>query len=157
MPTTDNVNAVKVRENTANNPYTLFPTLVELARGPEWRVRMAVADNPITPLALLESLAHDENYQVRSAVAEHPNTSESVLTLLAYDEDVEDVEVRRRVAEQDETPPAILERLAKDSHRFVRDATAFNAQTPPNAIAFFKAINSPALTVGLSFSTALTQ
>jgi hypothetical protein len=73
-------------------------------------------------------LATDDDGDVRRRVAGNPSTPPAVLERLATDDDGD---VRRRVAEHPSTPPAVLERLATDADDYVRRGVAGNPSTPP--------------------------
>ena len=80
---------------------------------------------------LLTRLARDADAYMRWYVAQNPNTPPAVLMRLAG---AADAEVRWYVAWNPNTPPAALTRLAKDADAGVRCGVAQNPQAPPAAL-----------------------
>ena len=91
----------------------------------------AVAANPNLPVLLsvqlLELLAQFGDPSVRASVAQNPNTPVAVLKALAKDKKEF---VRSSVARNPNTPVAVLEALAKDKGEGVRSSVARNPNTP---------------------------
>ncbi len=81
---------------------------------------------------LLILLATDDHWDVRSAVAQNAQTPAAVLTVLATDDHWD---VRSAVAKNAQTPAAVLATLATDASWEVRSAVAKNAQTPAAVLA----------------------
>lgn len=80
---------------------------------------------------LLSFLANEPEDWVRWQVAQNPNTPPAVLTRLAEDSIVF---VRFWVADNPNTPPATLARLAEDKKWIVRLQAANNPKTPHSAL-----------------------
>ncbi len=92
--------------------------LAELARHPEWRVRMAVAANPCTPAAVLVGLLKDRT-EVQEKAVRNPSLPPEVLL-----EHLPELNrwLRRWLAGRRETPEVILRALAQDEVLMVREA-----------------------------------
>src|SRR4030095_4827487 len=89
--------------------------------------RYITAGSETVSVAVLEQLAIDESDRVRRRVAENPQTPEHVLIRLATDSDCE---VRLSVTEHSATPPFMLQFLALDSCADVRFGIAENPDAP---------------------------
>lgn len=93
--------------------------LAELARHPEWRVRMAVAANPCTPAAVLAGLLEDRHPEVQAKACLNPALPPAALV-----ERLGQLNrwLRLALARRRETPPVVLEALAADAVEMVREA-----------------------------------
>jgi hypothetical protein len=93
--------------------------LAELARHPEWRVRMAVAANPCTPAAVLAGLLEDRHPEVQAKACLNPALPPELLV-----ERLPEVNrwIRLALARRRETPEVILRALAADPVEMVREA-----------------------------------
>lgn len=85
------------------------------------------AGSPETAVEELKKLAAHELYRVRRRIAENSNTPLEVLVILAEDSHPE---VRSTVAEHHLTPRDLLEKLAEDECLEVRHYLAENANLP---------------------------
>lgn len=85
------------------------------------------AGSPQTAAAELEILSAHETYKIRRRVAENNNTPVNILLILAEDSHPE---VRATVADHNLTPKEVLERLAADECLEVRYTLAENANLP---------------------------
>ena len=85
----------------------------------------------IEDVELLGELANDADWDARRAVAQNPNTPAAVLTALANDEDWA---MRRDVAWNASTPAETLAALARDEDWLVRRGVAWNPSTPPETL-----------------------
>lgn len=122
--------AVWVRRNTARNPSTPPAVLEALLGDRRAAVRAAAARNENTPAETVAARVRDRALKVRSAVAARPVGAE-LLAVLA--EDPKWV-VRQAVAYNVQTPPEILDRLAADDHEEVRAGVAYNTSATPAAL-----------------------
>lgn len=116
-----------VRYNVAQHPNTTPETLLHLARVDAELFADGLAYNPNTPteaLTLVFPFAKGKVH-TQGALATNPNTSGEVLNHLTRTR-----KVRSRVADNPNTPPATLTRLAKDDFDDVRGAVAQNPSTP---------------------------
>lgn len=123
------------RRATAGNPATPAETLASLAKDRSKVVRRYVAGNPSTPAETLESLAKDRDVGVQFSVAGNPSTPAETLAVLAGLTGEYHTNVRQAVAWNSNTPAAALTLLAKDERDYVRCAVAGNPSTSPNLLA----------------------
>jgi hypothetical protein len=84
----------------------------------------------------LARLANDNIWSVRHGVAENPNTPPETLDRLAIDDD--SFWVRFYVARNPNTLPETLERLANDENSYVRSGVARNPNTPQYILTYLK-------------------
>ena len=142
----------EVRYVAAAHPKVPVPALRRLARNESPRVRAAVAGAVSAPTAVLEALASDRDVWVRRNVASNPSTPRAALEVLLRDRLAP---VRAAAAENKNTPAEMvaaqardraikvrcevaargvgteaLALLAADPKWAVRQAVAYNAQTP---------------------------
>ena len=100
-------------------------------------VRSHVAIHPNTPINVLEKFVDDS--AVRWSVATNPNTPTNALGHLfrkwAITDGKYDEELCRRLAENRNSPPAILEHLAGSQNYQILKAVAYNSSTPISALA----------------------
>lgn len=80
----------------------------------------------VTPKQLA-LLAHSKNPKIRQRVAENPNTPEAVLAFLSEDNEPD---VRLAVGTGGYTPAHLIEKLARDVDPTVRHGLAEDLQTP---------------------------
>ena len=145
-----------VRLNVALNPKTsvpiLIPLLEKLALDKDSGVRFYVASNPNTPVPLLEKLALDKNKDVREKVASNPNTpvrlrenfdkdywlsGDIVAALFPLVEEIpleQSVAIRHGVASNPNTPSSVLEKLATDVDKDVRQKVVNRITQSPKEI-----------------------
>ncbi len=120
----------------ASNASTPPDVFLRLAGGEDPRVREMIALNPKAPPDTLVRLSEDKTYQninVRVIVAGHINAKPELLELLSIDESEG---VRNSVANNENTPPDALARLAdKDQPLTIRLSVSRNPNTPPDIVA----------------------
>jgi len=104
------------------------------------RERYITAGSETVSVEVLEQLAIDECERVRRRVAENPQTPERILVHLATDSDYD---VRLSVAEHPATPPFVLEFLALDSCADVRFGMAENPDTPLHILSVLAQDHNP--------------
>lgn len=148
---------VTIKEHVAAHPHTPGVLLTQLASDGDPAVRAAVASNPSSPPEALASLASDERFATRESVAAHALTPEEHLMQLANDPNervayvarlrywplsesraAEALATRRRqvkmaLSNADQTPPQILQQLARDRNAMVRAQTALHRELPDEA------------------------
>ena len=107
--------------------------LADLAKSDDYSVRIRVAQNPNSLPETLAMLAEDTEEYIRSTVASNVSSSYDTLAKLSTSKSSTD-SIRWNVAENVNTPPAILTELAKDENDYVREKVAKNANTPPEAL-----------------------
>jgi hypothetical protein len=118
--------SARIRVVVAWNPYAPRLVLERLLADPAPEVRGAVASNPQVRVTDLERLARDPDAQVRGSVAcqitlpHHPGVPVELALRLSTDPDAT---VRRQLLLGD-TPPWLVERLAKDPDPELRRAAA---------------------------------
>ena len=121
---------VWVRRNVASNPSTPRAVLEVLLRDRLAAVRAAAAENENTPAEMVAALARDRAIKVRSEVAARGVGTEA-LALLAADPKWA---VRQAVAYNAQTPLEVLSLLARDTCEEVRAGVAYNTAAPPEAL-----------------------
>jgi len=152
-----------VRDTVAGNKNTPADILIELAKDKNMNVRRSLAYNPATPDAILGLLLKDKTEDVKWAAEEEIKdrkeqaeidaakeavskmsleerrekamdlkTSAAVLRVLAQDEYIA---IRRKVAENENTPPWVLSELAEDTKdEVVKIRVAHNKKSPPEIL-----------------------
>lgn len=117
------VSTARKQQLIADNPYTPYEMLEELARSEDIGLRWRVARNPVTPEATVRTLAKDSKVRVRESVAKNPAAPLDVLEALAKDRSVA---VRRAVAEHPQAPVPVRKVLSKDPNDRVKWAARAN-------------------------------
>ena len=129
------------------------------ATDPERHVHMAVVENPATPPDLLMAFAQHWDDRVRAAVASNPSTPLEALLTLSKDTDAgvrchlatnrqapleclnplskDTFSIRKAVAENPSTPPALLVTLSKDYYSQVQLAALNNPSLPAETLGAF--------------------
>jgi len=107
-------------QEAASNPHIPGEMLRQLAVHPS-TVRI-VASNPSTPPDVLDQIARQYDYTARSNVAGNTSTSAATLAWLIKDTPSGDISVpiRLNAAENPNTPPEILARLARSAYAGLR-------------------------------------
>ena len=166
----------EVRYVAAAHPKTPVRALRRLARDDSHQVRAAVARAGLSPTAVLEALASDRNVWVRRNVASNPSTSRAVLEVLLRDRLAA---VRAAAAENENTPAEMvaalagdraikvrsevaargvgteaLALLAADPKWAVRQAVAYNAQTPLEVLSLLARDTCEEVRAGVAYNTA---
>ena len=106
----------------ASNPSTPPSLLAALVQGPEpeLQICISVAENPSAPPEALSILAESDDEDVLIAVAENPSlTLETIKVLyrrLAEDEDLD--WIKEELAENEQTPPEILDEIADGEYPY---------------------------------------
>jgi hypothetical protein len=101
--------------------------LARHARIPERRRHQLLADNRYTPFEMLDELASNEDPDIRSRVGRNESTPEPTVRMLAGDARWL---VRQGVATNRKAPEDVLEALARDRSVAVRRAAAANPRAP---------------------------
>ena len=117
---------VRVRAAVAGAVSAPSTVLEMLASDQDVQVRRNVASNPSTPRAVLEALLRDRRAEVRAAATKNENTPAQMVSTLVGDRAIK---VRAAVASRRVGTDALTV-LAADPKWGVRQATAFNVQTP---------------------------
>jgi hypothetical protein len=124
-----------VRCAVAGNPAAPADVLLAMASDPDGEIRGKVAANPATPATALSALTGDSIAAVRRAVALNPATPAHFLPRLANDSDPF---VSGAAACNPTTPQAmrcaVLTELAGDVNVYTRWHSAENPDTPPDAL-----------------------
>lgn len=119
-----------VRCSVAGNQQTPVDILLKLAHDPAPHVRSMVAMHNQIPAEALHILAQDSSIYTRWVVARHRNTPMDVLQrLLARDRGAPIA-----IAGNEQAPPEILQKLARDYRDYVRERVANNPRTPPEVL-----------------------
>lgn len=121
---------VWVRRNVASNPLSPPAVLKALLGDRRAVVRAAAARNENTPTEAVAARSGDRAIRVRKEVAARVVGAE-VLAVLAADPKWV---VRQAVAYNVQTPPEVLDRLAADDHEEVRASVAYNTSATPAAL-----------------------
>ena len=103
--------------------------LAGLAVDTDVQVRRYVASNEHAPLDLLRALANDPKKKVRYGAGENTTVAVALPEVLAQLATDRKAFVRRSVARNHRTPPALLDRLANDADPDTRDWAASNPNT----------------------------
>lgn len=120
----------KALYNAACNSMTPVHILEQLAKHPDEKVRWGLINNPNLPIAIRLELTRDPSVNVRCGLARknpYRQTPTQVLERLADDELKI---IRELVAENSDTPVEILVKLANDSTPEVKAKVAGNHNTP---------------------------
>ena len=166
----------EVRYVAAAHPKVPVPALRRLARNESPRVRAAVAGAVSAPTAVLEALASDRDVWVRRNVASNPSTPRAALEVLLRDRLAP---VRAAAAENKNTPAEkvaartrdraikvrcevaarwvgteALALLAADPKWKVRQAVAYNAQTPLEVLSLLARDTCEEVRAGVAYNTA---
>lgn len=124
----------KTLEALAFNESTPADVLEQLARHPEYTVRVKVCNNRQAPPHVLEILSHDEVLYTRPCVAHHPNAAPELLARLAQDAKFD---VRYRAAQNPATPVESLRLLAREDNQSLRRGMADNPSLPLDVVQSF--------------------
>ena len=103
---------------------------IRSAEGLTTRERQKIAKTSTDPTELAQ-LANDKNQNIRRRVAENPNTPADVLAQLAHDEDKT---VGWEVARNQNTPVDVLVQLANNDSMRMRGYVATNQNTPVDVL-----------------------
>ena len=122
-----------VRMAVVENPATPPDLLLASAKHWDDRVRAAVASNPSTPLEALLSLSKDTDAGVRCHLASNRQAPLECLTPLSKDT----FSIRKAIAENPSTPPALLDTLSKDYYSQVQLAALKNPSLPEETLGAF--------------------
>ena len=116
-------------------------------------VRRNVASNPSTPLAVLEALLGDRRAAVRAAAARNKNTPVEAVAARVRDRAIK---VRSEVAERGVGAEALAV-LADDPQWVVRQAVAYNVQTPPEVLDRLAGDCCDEVRAGVAYNTSATS
>ena len=118
-----------IRSVVASSPRASVDVLTTFATGESDWIRATALANPALPVALLGELAANANESIRKSVAESPRVAECppAMELLARDPKSK---VRVALAKNANVPEWILEVLAGDKLKSVRDAVMRNPSAP---------------------------
>ena len=169
----------EVRYVAAAHPKAPVRALRRLARDDSHQVRAAVAGAVSSPAAVLEALASDRNVGVRRSVASNPSTPRAVLETLLGDRRAA---VRAAAAENENTPveavaarvrdraikvrrevaargvgAEVLAVLAEDPKWVVRQAVAYNVQTPTEVLDRLAEDCCDEVRAGVAYNTSATS
>ena len=122
--------SVWVRRNVASNPSTPRAVLEALLGDRRAVVRAAATENENTPVEAVAARVRDRAIRVRREVGAR-GVGADVLAVLAEDPKWA---VRQAVANNVQTPPAVLDRLAGDCCEAVRSCVAYNTSATSGAL-----------------------
>ena len=145
--------SLRVRAAVAGAVSAPTAVLEVLASDRDVWVRRNVASNPSTPRAVLEALLRDRRAAVRAAAAENENTPAQTVAALARDRAIK---VRSEVAARG-VGAEVLAVLAEDPKWVVRQAVAYNVQTPPEVLDHLTGDCCDEVRTGVAYNTSATS